>query len=185
MVPAILTCVIGRDLGDGADVVASFALRDVASSLLGTIAEKYSKASLELKPRLVRSLYHNFTDVTKPFSAHYGAVKGLLTVGGPDVVRGLVAPMLKLYGGILSEGLADPARQNTADIVANAIVVVLQAMSQSEPLTGTSFPAGVDDEMRSRMAEKCGDLFAKKVAETNDARLGHILIHSIEYIQSM
>ena len=81
LVPPILTCLIGRQLGGTADLSEQFALRDLAAALLGLIATKYSHSSHTLKPRLARSCLKTLLDPSKPFGAHYGAIIGLHAVG--------------------------------------------------------------------------------------------------------
>ncbi|KAJ5609463.1 Transcription initiation factor TFIID complex 60 kDa subunit [Penicillium herquei] len=176
LVPPILTCLIGRQLGGATDVAESFALRDMAASLIGFIAKKYESASHLLKPRIVRTCYKNFMDLTKSFNAHYGAILGLQAIAGTDLISEMVLPILKMYGGVLAEGLDDSGRRPAAERVANAILSILVWLRQNEVVLVHDTPSSVSDELRSRLVEAVGTLFATKVVETNDVQLALLLV---------
>lgn len=148
----------------------------MASSLLSLIAQKYSHSSHMLKPRLVRSCLKSFLDPSKPFGAHYGAVIGLQSVGGSDVIRVLVIPNLPDYSKLLSDGLDDPARRPAAERVMNALLAVLASLrGNKQSLTnGHSFT----DDVHSRLASKVGDILALKIVEAGEVQLAHVLLES-------
>ncbi|KAJ5647284.1 Transcription initiation factor TFIID subunit 6 [Penicillium lividum] len=178
LVPSILTCLIGRQLGGAADVAEQCALRDLAASLLGLIAKKYSHSSHMLKPRLVRSCLKSFLDPSKPFGAHYGAVIGMQAVGGTEVIRVLVVPNLNEYSKLLSDGLDDSARRPAAERVLNALLAVLANLRDSHASLANGHPDSVNDELRSRLAGKVGELLAAKIAEANEVQLAYLLLES-------
>ncbi|KAJ5649734.1 Transcription initiation factor TFIID subunit 6 [Penicillium longicatenatum] len=178
LVPSILTCLIGRQLGGAADVAEQCALRDLAASLLGLIAKKYSHSSHMLKPRLVRSCLKSFLDPSKPFGAHYGAVIGMQAVGGAEVIRVLLIPNLSEYSKLLSDGLEDAARRPAAERVLNALLAVLASLRDSHASLANGHPDVVSDELRSRLIGKVGDLLAAKIAEANEVQLAYLLLES-------
>ncbi|KAJ5223756.1 Transcription initiation factor TFIID subunit 6 [Penicillium chermesinum] len=169
LVPSILTCLIGRQLGGAPDLAEQFALRDLAASLLGLVAKKYSHSSHMLKPRLVRSCLKTFLDPSKPFGAHYGAVIGMQTVGGPEVVRVLLIPNLSEYSKLLSDGIEDSVRRPAAERVLNAITAVLASLQKAQGSLTNGHPAAVNDDLRSRLSEKIGELIAGRIADANEA----------------
>jgi Transcription initiation factor TFIID, subunit TAF6 (also component of histone acetyltransferase SAGA) len=173
-----LTCLIGRQLGGAADLAESFALRDLAASLLSLIAKKYSQSSHMLKPRLVRSCLKSFLDPSKPFGAHYGAVIGLQAVGGAEVVRILMIPNLREYSKLLSDGLNDSARRPAAERVLNALLGVLASLRDGQVTLANGHPATVTDDMRTRLAEKVGDLIASRIAEVNEVQLAQMVLEA-------
>jgi transcription initiation factor TFIID subunit 6 len=152
-----------------------FALRDMAASLLSLIAQKYSHSSHMLKPRLVRSCLKTFLDPSKPFGAHYGAVIGLQSVGGPDVIRVLVVPNLNDYSKLLSDGLDDAARRPAAERVLTALLSVLASLRGKQALTNGHT---VTDDVHSRLADKIGDLFAARIVEAGEVQLAHIILEA-------
>lgn len=154
----------------------SFALRDMAASLLSLIAKKYSHSSHMLKPRLVRSCLKTFLDPSKPFGAHYGAVIGLQSVGGSEVIRVLVIPNLQEYTKLLSDGLDDAARRPAAERVLNALVAVLVSLRGSQPILTNGHT--VTDDIRSRLVDKVGDLIAARIVEAGEVQLAHIILEA-------
>lgn len=129
-----------------------------------------------LKPRLVRSCLKTFLDPSKPFGAHYGAILGLQSVGGSDVVRVLVIPNLGEYSKLLSDGLDDPARRSAAERVLSALLVVLVSLrSNTQSLTNGHT---VTDDVRSKLAEKVGEILAAKIVEAGEVQLAHIILEA-------
>lgn len=173
-----MTCLVGRQLGGTADLAEQFALRDLAASLLGLIAKKYSHSSHMLKPRLVRSCLKSFLDPSKPFGAHYGAVIGLQAVGGPEVVRVLVIPNLREYSRLLSDGIEDSARRPAAERVLNALVAVLASLREGQPSLANGHPAAVTDDLRAKLTDKVGDLIANRIADAHEAHLARIVLEA-------
>jgi transcription initiation factor TFIID subunit 6 len=170
-----LTCLVGRQLGGANDLSEQFALRDLAASLLGLIAKKFSHSSHMLKPRLVRSCLKSFLDPSKPFGAHYGAVIGLQAVGGAEVVRVLVIPNLSDYSKLLSDGLDDAARRPAAERVLSALLGVLASIRDAHPSLTNGHPATVSDDLRSKLTEKVGGLIATKIVEANEVQLARLI----------
>jgi transcription initiation factor TFIID subunit 6 len=131
LVPSVLTCLVGRQPGGNADLSEQFALRDLAASLLGMIADKYSDASHTLKPRLARSCLKDFLDPAKPFGTHYGAIIGLHAIGGPDVVRELIVPNYNTYEKLLQEAITeDGPRRPEAEKVLRTLKVLLATLPE-------------------------------------------------------
>lgn len=148
----------------------------MAASLLSLIAKKYSHSSHMLKPRLVRSCLKTFLDPSKPFGAHYGAVIGLQSVGGSEVVRVLVIPNLHDYTKLLSDGLDDPARRPAAERVLNALVAVLASLRSNEPsLTNGHI---VTEDLRAKLVDKVGDVIAAKILEAGEVQLANIILEA-------
>jgi len=100
--PSILTCLIAKRLGDPQKSTAreTYALRDLAASLLSHVLKRYSSSYSTLKPRITRALLKAYLDNKKPFTTHYGAIVGL-RVMGREVVRSLLVPNLRLYAEVV------------------------------------------------------------------------------------
>lgn len=129
-----------------------------------------------LKPRLVRSCLKTFLDPSKPFGAHYGAVIGLQSVGGSEVIRVLVIPNLPEYTKLLSDGLDDAARRPAAERVLNALVAVLASLRGSQPLLTNGH--AVTDDLRSKLVDKVGDIIAARIVEAGEVQLAHIILEA-------
>lgn len=177
LVPPVLTCLIGRQLGGNADLSEQFALRDLAGSLLGLIAKKYSPSSHTLKPRLARSCLKNFLDPGKPFGTHYGAIVGLHAIGGPEVVRALILPNLKTYEKLLRDGIAeDGPRRPEAERVLGALLAVLSTLQEGRMRLANGHTAVVTGELKERLSERVGELIASRIAEAGQVQLAHAIL---------
>ena len=194
IVPPILTCLIGRRLGNGnnassggngaaADPLAHFALRDISASLLLAIARKYGKSSHTLKPRLARTCLRHFLDPNKLFGSHYGALVGLQGLTGPEGVRTLVLPNLKDYEAlVLKDGIAsDESKKAEAEMVVKAIMAGLESLERDTKTllrdsNGTHGSDGnsnsaenMEEERRrerSRLVEVVGEVIGERILQT-------------------
>ncbi|KAK3831106.1 MAG: transcription initiation factor TFIID subunit 6 [Linnemannia gamsii] len=106
LMPTILTCVVGKRLGESPQE-DHWALRSTATDILLLICNKYGSSYHTLQPRVTRTLLRAFLDPEKPLTTHYGAILGLTRMGN-EVFKTLVVPNLKTYSTILeSELLVD------------------------------------------------------------------------------
>src|SRR5271154_3717081 len=126
--PSILTCLVAKRLGDPqrSTVRQTYAVRDLAASLLSLILERFCKSYSTLKPRITRALLKAYLDNKKPFTTHYGAITGL-RVMGKEVVRTLLIPNLKIYADmVLQPALSDEgdiSQRDDAEKCLDAIIV--------------------------------------------------------------
>ncbi|POR35872.1 Transcription initiation factor TFIID subunit 6 [Tolypocladium paradoxum] len=107
-----LTCLMARKLGtdNGMDALKEqYDLRQLAASLVGRIARKYSSSNTLLRPKLTRTCLKYFLDPTKPPAVLYGAIYGLLEAGGPEAIRVLVLRNLKIF----DSGILQPLRERS------------------------------------------------------------------------
>src|SRR5947207_1569873 len=113
--PSILTCLVAKRLGDPTKSTSTetYALRDLAASILSLVLHRFATSYNTLKPRICRALLKAFLDNKKPFTTHYGAIRGI-SVLGREVVRTLLVPNLRVYGEmVLSPAISD-AGENVA-----------------------------------------------------------------------
>ncbi|KAF7596615.1 hypothetical protein BBP40_001016 [Aspergillus hancockii] len=179
LIPPILTCLIGRQLGGNAELSEQFALRELAASLLGLIAKKYSHSSHTLKPRLARSCLKTFLDPSKPFGAHYGAIIGLQAVGGTEGVRVLILPNLPTYGGLLKDGMAEEnSRRPEAEKVLNVLMGILGTLREGRTVLANGPTGVVTEDLRGRLNAKVGDYLATKISEAGEVELAHAILES-------
>lgn len=184
MIPPVLTCLTGRNLGPGAAANAGanaagsspldhFELRDLAASLLKHLCSKYTKFSHNLKPRLARTCLKTFLDPRKTLGAHYGAILGFGAVGGGEVVRSLVVPNLKEYEDVLREplsGAEGDIKKAEAERVIGAVMKVLETLSSDDVPTTNGHSSADEDALK----EKVGEIIAAKVMD--DVRLARAIL---------
>lgn len=174
LVPSVLTCILGKHLGTASSdgVTTHFALRDFAASLLSRISAAYGASSSTLKVRIARSCLKAFLDSHKPWGTHYGAVLGLLTIGGSEVVRSLILPNLKTYDLHLAEGVKDDAQREQVDQVIAIIIKALGRLKE-DPVASHSELTG--EIKRERLIAVLGPTLAKRVLEQDDQDLIAVL----------
>ena len=172
IVPSVLTCLIGKHLGTAAQDGATthFALRDYAGSLLSSIARKYGPSSSTLKPRIAHSCLKHWLDSHKPFGTHYGALLGLTMIAGPDGVRTLILPNLKVYDTHLQTGLQDDGKREQAEYVVGAIFKALEKLEEdgvdaaAAGMRQNGHPEG--EALKERLADVLGETLGQKVFES-------------------
>ncbi|KAJ1992097.1 histone H4-like TAF Taf6, SAGA complex subunit [Dimargaris cristalligena] len=138
LMPALLTCLVGKRLGGGGPTPASatvdanqmdedtpheasalshWALRDTAAEVVARVCLDYGPAYHTLQQRVTRTLLRAFLDPTKPLATHYGALVGLTRLGAP-VVKLLILPNIKAYSALLLAPSAKEERQGEGEGVA-------------------------------------------------------------------
>lgn len=180
MIPAILTCLIGRTLGSGIGSLDHFDLRDLAASLLALLCRKYSKSSKTLKPRLARSCLKNYLDPKKPFGTHYGAILGLSAAGGPDAVRVLIVPNLREYEVLIRDEIAsNGTRQAEAEKVVTAVFNTLGTLIEDGlPMMNGHTDEGAA-EMRRKMVEGVGAIIGNRIADSGHIQLAKAVLECL------
>ena len=184
MVPPVLTCLIGRNLGPGtapnvsANAAASspldhFQLRDLAAGLLKHLCNTYSKHAHNLKPRLARTCLKTFLDPRKTLGAHYGAIIGFAALGGGEIIKSLVIPNLKEYEDVLRgplSGAEGDIKKAEAEKVVAAVLRVLETLASED----TPMMNGHSDTSEDALREKVGEIIAAKVVE--DSRVARAVL---------
>jgi transcription initiation factor TFIID subunit 6 len=159
--------------------MAQFPLRDVAASLVGKLAQKYSRSTTALKPRLARTCLKNLLDSSKPFSSHYGSLMGLYAIGGSEVVRDLILPNVKSYEIMIKDEIVDDGpRKAEAEKVLGAILKLLASLTDDQAPLMNGHPAEAEEEIRKRLVDVVGDLVGSRIAETGQLQLAKAIIDS-------
>ncbi|KAK5940950.1 histone H4-like TAF Taf6, SAGA complex subunit [Knufia obscura] len=193
IIPPVLTCLTGRNLGPGPNPAPTsaagsngspldhFELRDLAASLLKHVCNKYAKFAHGLKARLARSCLKTFLDPRRTLGAHYGAILGFGAVGGAEVVRNLVLLNLKEYEevlrGPLSGGEGD-IKKAEAEKVVSAIMRVLQILIEDDVPMMNGHASADEAAVRDQLVSKIGEVFGSRVADGPDHRLPRAILNS-------
>ncbi|RKP27529.1 hypothetical protein SYNPS1DRAFT_26810 [Syncephalis pseudoplumigaleata] len=198
LMPGILTCMVTRRLGKS-PLEPHWSLRASAAQLCARICTRYGSQYHTLQPRVARTLLRAFMDPAKPFTTHYGAIKGLAALGH-QVTRHLLLPNALQYGLLLEPALVDEKneRRQEAGMCRTAMLEALLDMAKHEAeaaatekqsakeeekqdgdamevdAADTSAAQAVSDEQIEEQAQalrqRIGDLFANGVMERVPAR---------------
>lgn len=187
MVPPVLTCLTGRNLGisggsgTGANPMDHFELRDYAASLLKHLCTKYGKFSYNLKPRLARTCLKTFLDPRKPLGSHYGAILGFDAVGGGEVVHGLVVPNLMAYEEVLVgplSGAEGDLKKAEGERVAGAMIQTLKTLIDDDMPMMNGHSEADTDSLRQRLSDKVGETLAVKIVEAGEMKLTKYILQT-------
>ncbi|KAF8468848.1 hypothetical protein BDZ91DRAFT_721234 [Kalaharituber pfeilii] len=198
IVPPVLTCLIGKRLGDPAIAAhqnppAHFELRDLSASLIALLCRRFGDSTHTLKPRLTRTCLKAFLDPSKPPGTHYGAIAGLHAIGGKESVRVLIIPNLTLYETVLKEGLSseDEMKKVEAEMVLAVIVKVLRSLEEDARLIvgcwGDEMEItngdgqegeGVGEVLKKRLVNKVGEVVAEEVCKLDKRGLVKAILDS-------
>lgn len=186
LVPPVLTCLLGQQLGEASSNGAHFALRDLSASLMRKLCQNYSSSAHTLKSRLARSCLKKFLDPAASHGSHYGAILGLQAVGGAEGVRVLIIPNLLHFEMLISDDLTsdDSTRRNEADKVVRAILSVLGdvANERATALNGDAMAItnGYNaEEMRNRVKEKIGEVLTARMTDSAIEALSQVLLSEL------
>lgn len=157
LVPPILTCLVGKRLGDSSN--AHYSLRNLAASLLSLVTKRFGESSHTLKPRLMRTCLKHFLEPGKSLGCHYGAILGLAAIGGAEAVRVTIIPNLRIFDKVLDEGGGRDDIVKCVDAVGRALGII--AGRGGEP-TG---------EEREKLRELIGERFATEAERVGGGEL--------------
>lgn len=126
LVPAILSCLLGKQLCMRPEAEDHWSVRDFAAKIVAIFCKKFSNPSNSLQTRVIRIYSKALLDTTKGLSVHYGAVMGLVELG-QDAVTSVVIPKLKWESQLIR--LIQKNDGNTAleqQLAANRLQTLLQ-----------------------------------------------------------
>lgn len=182
LTPPVLTCIIGRNLGpDGVDnLKEQYQLRDLAASIMGRMAGKFTSSSLSLQPRLARTFLRAFLDPGATAGEHYGAILGLAAIGGPEGVRTLILPNLRPYEWVILKAHNErgPADEGATMIIA-AIIRAITSMAD-DPALMAKVSGETDADDGPALEAYLGTVIGSRVARYGNRKLNKLILESRE-----
>jgi transcription initiation factor TFIID subunit 6 len=177
LIPPVLTCLMGKSLGSPSDSLeAVTALRDLAASLIASIAKKHSRSSTSLQPRLARTLLRAFLDPNRNFGAHYGALKALNGIIGAEGVRQVILPNLKTYNAFLEEGLQDESKRLEAEQVLVLLLLLIQQCATDGAPHANGINGETSHDATTLLVEKVGSAVGERVAEVGTPGMKKVIM---------
>ncbi|KAF9904163.1 hypothetical protein BX616_001384 [Lobosporangium transversale] len=187
LMPTILTCVVGKRLGESPAQEDHWSLRSTATDIIILICNKYGNSYHTLQPRVTRTLLRAFLDPEKPLTTHYGAILGLSRMGN-EVFKTLVVPNLKTYSSVIepdsnrsaldqdddefmevendhSEKPINPIRRNEVAHCLEALMTGLRALIKNETAKAgiVTKPEQSIEDVREPLSQAIGPVLAKTV----------------------
>ncbi|XP_063305738.1 transcription initiation factor TFIID subunit 6 [Pelobates fuscus] len=124
LIPAVMTCIVSRQLCLRPDVDNHWALRDFAARLIAQICKNFSTTTNNIQSRITKTFTKSWVDDRTPWTTRYGSIAGLAELG-PDVVKTLIVPRLLLEGERLRAVLEGPVISNIDKIGADHVQSLL------------------------------------------------------------
>ncbi|XP_015186869.1 PREDICTED: transcription initiation factor TFIID subunit 6-like isoform X2 [Polistes dominula] len=109
LIPSVATCIVSRQLCMRPEADNHWALRDFASRLLAQICKNFNTSTNNVQTRVTRMFSHALVKYKDtPLASLYGAIEGLCELG-PEVIKALVIPKLKLISDRLEACVESPS----------------------------------------------------------------------------
>ncbi|KAE8620277.1 hypothetical protein XENTR_v10010175 [Xenopus tropicalis] len=124
LIPAVMTCIVSRQLCLRPDVDNHWALRDFAARLIAQICKNFSTTTNNIQSRITKTFTKTWVDDRTPWTTRYGSIAGLAELG-PDVVKTLIVPRLAVEGERLRSVMEGPVISNIDKIGADHVQSLL------------------------------------------------------------
>lgn len=199
MVPPVLTCCTGKNLGpvnqqsqsnpssDPLNGTGSnghpqttpdhFRLRDFAASLLSRICQKHSSSNQGLKARVARTCLKQFLDPDKSIGTHYGALRALVSIMGTnESMRMLILPNLKMYNDdFLQKEAADESKKQSIEPLLELFVAAFGAMAKKSSARRANGSTDVES-LRERLNARIGNILTDRLIAQNKSDEAHAIL---------
>ncbi|XP_053908688.1 transcription initiation factor TFIID subunit 6 [Cuculus canorus] len=124
LIPAVMTCIVSRQLCLRPDVDNHWALRDFAARLVAQICKNFSTTTNNIQSRITKTFTKSWVDEKTPWTTRYGSIAGLAELGH-DVIKTLILPRLPLEGERIRAILEGPVVSNIDKIGADHVQTLL------------------------------------------------------------
>lgn len=124
LIPAVMTCIVSRQLCLRPDVDNHWALRDSAARLVARICKRFSTTTNNIQSRVTKTFTKSWVDERTPWTTRYGCIAGLAELGH-DVMETLILPRLRQEGERIRSVLAGPVLSSVDRIGADHVQSLL------------------------------------------------------------
>uniref|UniRef100_A0A8C7IRP4 Transcription initiation factor TFIID subunit 6 n=1 Tax=Oncorhynchus kisutch TaxID=8019 RepID=A0A8C7IRP4_ONCKI len=124
LIPAVVTCIVSKQLCLRPDVDNHWALRDFAARLMAQSCKTFSTTTNNIQSRITKTftkVYNNcWLDDKTQWTTRYGCIAGLSELG-PDVIKTLILPRLTVEGARIKAVSDGPVVSNIDKIGADHV----------------------------------------------------------------
>lgn len=179
LVPPVLTCIIAHKLGTGdpEEIQKQYELRDLAASLAGTMTRNIKDATNQTKIRFVRTLLKHFLDMDFSLATHYGALKGISKMVGPDGVRKLIVHLIKPYEYMITRVV----KKKGDDVIEIKMIIaaIVETLSLIETPSEALLVAGEPEVDQAGLDEALGPIIGSRIGRKNNQVLNKLIVKAI------
>lgn len=115
-IPAVMTCIVSKQLSPKPDTDNHWALRDFGSRLIAQICRSFHSTTNNVQTRVTKTYCKALHQEKASLSTHYGAISGLAELG-QEVIKVLILSRLKVESALIKEAQegVDPVEKNSAE----------------------------------------------------------------------
>ncbi|KAM9846228.1 transcription initiation factor TFIID subunit 6 isoform 1-T2 [Aulostomus maculatus] len=124
LIPAVVTCIVSKQLCLRPDVDNHWALRDFAARLMAQICKTFSTTTNNIQSRITKTFTKSWLDEKTQWTTRYGCIAGLAELG-PDVIKTLILPRLTIEGARIKAVVEGPVVSNIDKIGADHVQSLL------------------------------------------------------------
>ncbi|XP_014351560.1 transcription initiation factor TFIID subunit 6 isoform X2 [Latimeria chalumnae] len=124
LIPAVMTCIVSRQLCLRPDVDNHWALRDFAARLIAQICKNFSTTTNNIQSRITKTFTKSWVDDKTPWTTRYGSIAGLAELGH-DVIKTLIVTRLHVEGERIRTVTEGPVFSNIDKIGADHVQSLL------------------------------------------------------------
>ncbi|XP_002168543.2 transcription initiation factor TFIID subunit 6 [Hydra vulgaris] len=133
LIPAVITCVVSKQLCPRPDFDNHWALRDFAARLLAQICKHFTTPTNNIQSRVTKALCKTLFLDKAPAASHYGAVAGLAEIG-LEAIKVILIPRLKNESDLILEAMENPSEKDAAEhlqalLVKHASIAIVKTRS--------------------------------------------------------
>ncbi|KAJ7996157.1 hypothetical protein DPEC_G00234150 [Dallia pectoralis] len=124
LIPAVVTCIVSKQLCLRPDVDNHWALRDFAARLMAQSCKTFSTTTNNIQSRITKTFTKSWLDEKTQWTTRYGCIAGLSELG-PDVIKTLIIPRLTIEGARIKTVTEGPVISNIDKIGADHVQSLL------------------------------------------------------------
>ncbi|XP_077403379.1 transcription initiation factor TFIID subunit 6 isoform X3 [Vanacampus margaritifer] len=124
LIPAVVTCIVSKQLCLRPDVDNHWALRDFAARLMAQSCKTFSTTTNNIQSRITKTFTKSWLDEKTQWTTRYGCIAGLSELG-PDVIKTLILPRLTVEGTRIKAVMEGPVISNIDKIGADHVQSLL------------------------------------------------------------
>uniref|UniRef100_A0A672F5Q5 Transcription initiation factor TFIID subunit 6 n=1 Tax=Salarias fasciatus TaxID=181472 RepID=A0A672F5Q5_SALFA len=124
LIPAVVTCIVSKQLCLRPDVDNHWALRDFAARLMAQSCKTFSTTTNNIQSRITKTFTKSWLDDKTQWTTRYGCIAGLAELG-PDVIKTLILPRLAVEGARIKAVMEGPVVSNIDKIGADHVQSLL------------------------------------------------------------
>ncbi|XP_036404411.1 transcription initiation factor TFIID subunit 6 [Megalops cyprinoides] len=124
LIPAVVTCIVSKQLCLRPDMDNHWALRDFAARLMAQSCKTFSTTNNNIQSRITKTFTKSWLDDKTQWTTRYGCIAGLAELG-PDVIKTLILPRLTIEGARIKAVMEGPVVSNIDKIGADHVQSLL------------------------------------------------------------